>query len=241
MKCLLIAVLASVPILLAVGQLPHASIERLSTARDIQLAKADVEYIDIWNLSIKDYPLLAKFTRVKAIVLSCQEGTFATDEKLMALAALDLTNVTAIPMVNCRLITDKGIRALARIQSLKVLQLEGTAITDISCDVMSAQMRLTGVDVANCNGVTLKGLKALISSSTLNGMSFSSDILTQEEVLDLVASFKNVTRCAIVDPQGKLDADAMKKMGTERRVFIDVRRGGALQESYGITNGIPMR
>jgi hypothetical protein len=237
MKTLLIAVVSGLAIFLARGQgrdmLGNKWPARLSTSRDIKGAKPDVESIDIEKLPIEDYPSLAKFTRVKNVMLDSQEGTFATDKNLKALAALDLTNLTGIVMVNCRLITDDGILALARIRSLKGLELEGTAITDAACEVMGAQMRLTGINVANCNGVTLKGLKALTTSSTLKDVVFSAEKLTQEEVLDLVASFKNVTRFEIVDPHLKLDAKAIKKMGTERGIVILVRNTGALQDKFG--------
>ena len=213
--------------------------ERLHTNRDIQSAKPDVESIDIWDLPIQDYPLLVKFARVKNIMLDSQKGTFATDEKLKALARLDLTNLTGIIMVNCRLITDEGIRALVRIRSLTGLELEGTAITDAACETMSTRMSLTGINVANCNGVTLEGLKRLAISATLKDFVFSAGKLTQQEVLDLVASFKNVTRCDIVDPQRKLDANAIKAKGNERGMQVFLRQTGALQDKYGITNGNP--
>jgi hypothetical protein len=237
MKCLLIAVLAGIPIMLALGQghdmLGNKWPERLSTRGDIKSAKLDVESIDIWNLPIEDYPLLAKFTRVKNVMLDSREGTFATDEKLKALAALDLTNLAGIVMVNCRLVTDEGIRNLARIRCLKGLELEGTAITDEACAVMSAKMNLTGINVANCRGVTLKGIKALATSDTLREFTFSAEKLTQKEVLGLVTSFRNVTWCQIVDPEQKLDAELIKATGQENKMHIVVKRTGALQDKYG--------
>ena len=245
MKCLLIGVLASIPILLAVGQgrdmLGNKWPARLSTIRDIQSAKPDVESIDIGKLPIQDYPLLAKFTRVRIVSLDNHQGTFATNEMLKALAALDLTNLTGIAMVNCRLITDEGIRALVGVRSLTALELEGTAITDAACEVMSSQMRLTGINVANCDGVTLNGLKALGVSGTLRHLLFSADKLTQGEVVDLLASFRNVTRCDIVDPQRKLDAKTISENGSKRGMQVFVRQTGALQDKYGITNGILLR
>ena len=39
--------------------------------------------------------------------------------------------------------------------------LEGTAITDVSCGVMTSRMHLAQLNVANCQGITLKGLKPL--------------------------------------------------------------------------------
>jgi len=207
--------------------------ERLSTRRDIQKAKPGVEDIDIWNLPIQDYPLLAKFKSVKQIGLDCSEGTFATDEKLKALAALSLTNVTDIILTNCRLITDKGIRALSKIRSLKGLGLEGTSITDAALKTMASEMQLSGVNVANCDGLTMTGLRTLATSKTLKEISFSADKLTQDEVLEPINLFRNITWCGIVDPHNKLDVKTIKEKGVEKNIRIVVMKTGALQDTYG--------
>ncbi len=207
--------------------------ERISTSDDILKTDHNAENIDIWNLPIQDYSLLAKFTMVKYIMLDSSEGVFATNDKLKALAALNLTNVISISLLNCRLITDEGIRSLSTIRSLKRLGLEGTLVTDAGCEAMASKMQLIGISVANCPDVTLKGLKLLAASESLQEFSFSSNKLSQDEVLDLINSFKNVTWCQIVDPQQRLDIIKIKKLGEGKNVHIIVKPTGALQDKYG--------
>jgi hypothetical protein len=222
------------PILCVMGC--HKWPERLSNKTDIWLASRSATDIDIWNLPIGDYPLLRKFTNVEDILLDSEEGTFATNEKLKALSELGFTNLGGISILNGRLITDDGIIALSGIHSLKGLALEGTAITDVSCEVMASRMHLAQLNVANCPGITPKGLQTLAASVSLQGFVFSADKLTQEEVLNLIASFKNVTSCGIVDPQSKLDVAIINAKCAERKIHVWIKTTGALQELYGITN-----
>ncbi len=214
----------------------HDYPERLSNKTDIWLASSSAKDIDIWNLPIGDYPLLRKFTNVEDILLDSEEGTFATNEKLKALSELGFTNLGGVSLFNGRLITDDGITALSGIHSLKGLALEGTAITDVSCEVMASRMHLAQLNVANCPGITLKGLKMLAASVSLQGFAFSADKLTQEEVLNLITSFKNVTSCVIVDPDGKLDIATITAKFAEKKIHVVIKKTGALQEIYGITN-----
>ena len=204
--------------------------EPLSNSKSIRAAKPTLDSIDIWNLPLADYPLLSKFIGLKQIWLWSEEGTFATDEKLKALAGIGFTNLIYINLNSCRLVTDIGIEALSKTRSLKQLTLEGTAITDVACDIMASRMSLELVNIANCPRVTKKGLEKCSRSITLNYFSFSSDTLTQEEVLTLIDSFKSITRCEIVDKQGKLDAKAIKAKGKGKNIHVSVRSTGALQE-----------
>src|SRR5258706_9165854 len=122
--------LLAAAVLLCLGFGRHP--EPLSHRKEILAAKSTLDSIDIWKLPLEDYPLLKKFAGVKRIWLSSREGTFVTDESLRALANLNFTNLLYINLNNCRLVTDNGIRALSKIKSLKELQLEGTAITDVA-------------------------------------------------------------------------------------------------------------
>jgi hypothetical protein len=205
---------------------------RLSTKSDIQSANQDAKHIDIWHLPVEDYPLLSKFHQVYEIDLASREGVFATDAKMKALSELGFTNVAQIVLLNCRLITDKGIRYLARIPSLRGLGLEGTAITDAGCQEIASDMHLTSVDIANCPQITRKGIDALAASASLQEITFSADNLSQEEVLKVIASFKSVTWCEIVDLQHKLDWNAIRTTGAEKRIHTVVKATGALQDAY---------
>jgi hypothetical protein len=204
--------------------------EPLSSSKEIRAAKPTLDSIDIWNLPLADYPLLSKFTGLKRIRLYSREGTFATDEKLKALADVGFTNLIDVDLNNCRLVTDKGIDALSKIQSLKQLALEGTLITDTACFQMASNIALTGVNVANCSGVTKAGLSALAKSKSLQEFRFSVDGLVQDETMTLIDSFRSIAWCEIIDPTHKLDATAIKKKGAEKKIHVTVRPTGALQD-----------
>ena len=204
--------------------------EHLSNKKEIRVAKPALTSIDIRNLPLEDYPLLSKFTNLKNIYMTSWGNSFVTDEKLKALADIGFTNLTYIGLNNCQLVTDKGITALSKIQSLKELSLEGTAITDAACIQMASPMSLTMIVVANCDGITKMGLSALAKSASLQEISFSADKLTQDEVLALLDSFRNVTWCEIIDPKNKLDSNAIKAKGAEKKIHVTLRPTGALQD-----------
>lgn len=229
------AFLLCIAILLAVGCGDYP--EYLSSRRDIYFTSASHKILDIGDLPIEDYPLLVKFKRVVNIRLPSREGHFATDDKLRVLATLGLTNLASITLENARLITDVGIRALSPIQSLKVIGVEGSAITDAACGAMASERHLTCVSVMKCNGVTLKGLQTLAISDNLTELNFSTDNLTQKEVLDLLASFKNIKWCGIDDPQRKLDANAIKAKGTERGMYFSVYTNQGTSRQSGTKQG----
>jgi hypothetical protein len=201
--------------------------ERIFSRADIRRANPTVEEMDISKLPIEDYPLLSKFTRVKKIRLYRVEGALVTDEHLKALAKLNFTNLFYVDLNNCRSVRDQGIEALAAIRGLKQLPLERTAITDKGCEFMASKMVLTMILVAHCDRVTKAGLEALTKSKTLTYLRFSADKLTQDEILTLLDSFKNLERCEIVDPQRRLDAATLKAKGEQRKIHVTILPMGA--------------
>lgn len=208
----------------------------LSTKQDIQQADPLSTHVSIRYLPIEDYPMLDKFRNVKEIDLACQEGTFATDDKLKALASLNFKNLNDIVLTNCRLITDEGISALVKIQSLKELGLEGTTVSDASLETIATKMRLSGVDISNCSKITLKGLQKLATCESLQEISFSANELTQNEILNLFDSFRKVNWCQIVDPQNKLDKKILKAKAAEKNFSLVIKATGALQDTFEIKN-----
>jgi hypothetical protein len=208
--------------------------ELISTKQDIHLAKTNVEDIDIRDLPLEDYPLLAKFWRLKRVRLYSSEGTLATDEKLSTLASLDFTNLIDINLLNCRLISDGGIRALSNIQSLKMLQLEGTAITDASAIILRSMTNLSGVNLANCGGITMNGLKILAASESIQEIGFSADNLSQDAISSLFALFKSVKFCQLVDPKQRLDRVALTREAEKYGFHLVVKATGALQDMQSV-------
>jgi hypothetical protein len=114
----------------------------LASERDIRSASPDTDDITIRRLPPEHYPLLRKFTRVRSIRLAnIRGGEGGSDEKLLALSVLNFTNLHHIGLLNCKLVTDRGIAALSKIPSLRTLQLEGTAITDVALELMASRMK----------------------------------------------------------------------------------------------------
>src|SRR6266540_5914904 len=75
----------------------------LRSRRDVESCSTSVEDIDIRELPVQHYPLLAKFAKLKRIRLANYEsrkGVGGTDEKLKALSSLQLTNVIDITLLN---------------------------------------------------------------------------------------------------------------------------------------------
>ena len=134
--------------------------KRILNKRDIERTKADAKDIDIRGLPLDQYPLLAKFKSVEIIGLLNKDNNAATDQHLEALSRLGFTNFGGITLINCRRITDRGIRFLTNFPSFKGGSFEGTSITDAACEVF-AQMHVTGLNVANCRHITKKGLLRL--------------------------------------------------------------------------------
>jgi hypothetical protein len=177
----------------------------LSSTKEIAAAKSDVDDIDIRDLPLENYPLLAKFSRVKYIRLYGIEGQLGTDDMMKALAARSFTNLTYINLVNNHHVTDEGIRALSTIPTLRMLVLDGTSITDRGCSVLASEMRLTSLRVSDCAGVTPKGLKVLATSDSLKHLSFSAGCLTADDALALIDAMRGINWCEITDPLRKLD------------------------------------
>ncbi len=203
----------------------------LTSAGDISRASKDTEQIVIGLLPVGDYPQLAKFQKLKDVSFFTTDGTGANDEKLRALSKVRFTNLQGVLLLNCPKVTDEGIRHLSQIASLKWLGLEGTSITDESLEIMSKNMKLTGVNVANCSSLTVIGLLKLAESETLQSFTFPAESLTQEDVARLIGKFKaNLKWPAVVDLGGKLNASQLESLAQRRGFSLNVRRTGAMQD-----------
>jgi hypothetical protein len=207
--------------------------EPLRSRRDIAHASADTDNIFIAKLPIEDYPALTKFTKLKRVDFHTQDGVGADDQKLLTLSRIGFTNLFDIDLLNCPRVTDAGISHLVQLPALRYLQLEGTSISDPGCKVLAMKQSVTGVNVANCTNVTLSGLTELAHSQTLDEFSFSSDRLTQDDLVRLIGELRHVTWCEIDDPKGEIDAVTIKKTGETKGVKIVLQAVGALQTLRG--------
>lgn len=201
----------------------------LTSKNDIEAARQETDDIDIRNLPIEDYILLPKFKNLKKVTFWNLDGRGASDAKLNILSGLGFTNLAYININNCLEVTDGGIRALAKIPSLKELTAEGIVLTDTGCEVIVSEMRLTLLRIANCQKITFKGLKSLSKSDSIAHLQFSADNLSTEEVLELINFFSAIVWCEIIDPKSKLDADRIKSFAKNKKIKVSIYPKGALQ------------
>ena len=202
--------------------------EMFESKRDVLRADPNLERIRIPRLPTEHYHLLSKFKRLREVSFYW-EG--ANDEKLGQLSRLTLTNLQSILLLDCPDVTDQGISALANIQSLKGLGLEGTSITDAGVDVMAARMKLTSVNVANCSGITQNGIRTLARCPSLKQISFSANGWTQDEIIAFIDALENVNWCGIIDPQNRLDHQLLKDKGKAKGIQVVVKLTGALEDN----------
>ena len=207
--------------------------EPLRSHGDITRAAVETDNIWIAKLPIEDYPELAKFTNLKRVHFHLQEGTGADDSKLLALSRVGLTNLFDVDLLNCPRVTDRGIEYLAQLPALRYLQLEGTSTGDGACKVLASKRSVTGVNVAHCTNVTLTGIIELAHSDTLDELSFSFRGLSMQDVMRVISELRHAKWCEIVDPEGEVDADAVKRAGDARGVKIVLHAQGALRTFLG--------
>lgn len=195
----------------------------LTSERDIAKAPPSTHSITMATLPIELYPKLRKFYALKYIKLFKRGATGATDEKLRVLASLGFTNLQEMTLFGSRLVTDEGIKSLSKVKSLRVLVLEGTAITDEGAKHIASEMALSGVGVRNIKGITSTGLKALISARSLKSLTFSADQASQTDIIELIdVAGPNMKRIEISDPPGKLREDLLRSKGAERNIKVSV-------------------
>jgi hypothetical protein len=206
----------------------------LRTRSDVSRASAATD--DIWLLlPVEDYTSLAKFRELKTVRFPVLNEPPCTDEKLAALAGLDVPNIRDVSFYS-NWVTDKGILSLARMPSLQGLSihdapkvtdasleslaqltsleslvLAGSSITDVGCELLAARSRVKWVDVHNCPKVTLSGLLKLVGSSTIEHVSFSADHLTTADIVKLINASRQVKELYIHNPSGEFNAAAIER------------------------------
>ena len=201
----------------------------LWTKRDIAMASADTKRVAIPFLPIEDYGRLAKFKDLEQVSYFSVDGSGGTNAKLEALAKLNPPKLADLDLLNSPQVTDRGIRHLAKIGSLRMMQLEGTSITDAATATMVREMKLTGVNVANCPKVSYEGIQRLARSKTLEELGFSADRVTQAQVLSMIDHLGSAKYLSIVDPKKKLDEKLLEEAGIKKGIQVVILDKGAMQ------------
>jgi len=199
----------------------------LSSREDIQRASSNETHIVIHGVSAKDFLALAKFSDLYQV--DFEAGT--TDQQLQALSRIGCSNIAQVVFIDCSQVTDEGIAYLTNISSIRGLYLPGTSISDDGCETIAAKMKLTFVNMANCPKVTVNGLMMLATSETLKELCFSLNNLTQEELVQILISARNLKRVEIDiagSADAKLDRSALRKIAEEKHITLLQKRGDSV-------------
>lgn len=218
-RLLLFLILGHGTVIVGCGRNP----EPLSSAWRIAIAPADIEMASVANLPLRDYPLLAKFKKVRRLVFFNPEGTGADDERLKAVSKLNFPKLMDVSLRNCPAVTDEGVASILTFQSLELLQLEGTSTTDAVLLKMVTHPKLRGVNVAGCPNVTFTGVSNLSRTMCLKSLSFSLRDTPLDDVLSLMKAANCIEYLGIIDPAGRLDPAALEQISDERGITIIVR------------------
>jgi hypothetical protein len=175
---------------------------------DIAWTSRDKTHLVLDHLPIKDFPALKKFRKLREVQFCYRT---ATDEKLEALAAVGLTTLHCASLNGSSHVTDRGVEALARIDSVHNLGLEGTSITDTGLKVIASQMRPDAVNVASCRNISINGLLELVQTETLKDISFSANGLSTAHVIHVLSSSRNLDRFQVTGPSHHLDRMAIER------------------------------
>jgi len=203
----------------------------LKSEKDVQAARASVDNINISSLPINSYPSLARLKKIGRIEFYDKHGKGADDERLHKLALVNLPLLEDVSLLNCPAVTDDGIKALSKFSALKLLQLEGTSITDAGVKFLVETMAVTGLNIANCDKVTIVGIKILASAKTARHIVFSAEKLDQSQVLSILNSLQApVEHCEILDLHNKLNAEVLEAAAKRRGIQLGIWDRGALQE-----------
>lgn len=200
-----------------------------SNRKEIAKAPPTVTQIAIPFLPIEDYGDLNKFKELIQVSYFSVDGTGGSDEKMQALSKLSFPKFIDLNLLNSPLVTDAGIKHLARIKSLRMMQLEGTSITDAGLKIIAEEMKLTGVNVANCPKVTFFGIKMLAQSKSLDEMGISSDNLSQEQIIKIIKTLESTKYFSVVDSKKKLDKQLLENIAAKKGVQFVLMNTGAIQ------------
>lgn len=120
-----------------------------------------ISYLDLSGVAISDSNLeyLHDFTELRALSLA---GTPINGEGFTHLESLPLTQVE---LQNCELLSDEGLKCIARLR------------------------RLQRLDLGGCTAITVKGLRALATLPRLKVLYLNGCTALEEEVLEVLAQF----------------------------------------------------
>ena len=202
------AILAIAGIVIAIIYIPRYQSKyspSIESKSDFQMRDKSITQINVRSLPDNDIKLLSKFNELKLINFT--SGWGATEEKitdsgLSILSELQLPKLEHLSLGYCSNISDKGLKYIAEIKTLKMLLLMSCEkITDEGIKNLTLLKNLEYLDLRGCNGITDESIKY-----------FSEMISLKNLVLD---GCKNISKNAVEKLQEILPDCNIKKNDKE--------------------------
>ncbi len=136
-------------------------------------------------------PRIAEFDRLEELAL---RNTMIDDDGLAQLAKLKSLKVVDLRL--SPMITDSGAETLAGLDGLRAVRVSGVNLTDAGLETLLALPELSELDVRNCRGITRDGIGKLAAKETLRALKLGGPEI-DDAVLETVGSLKNLTTLSL--------------------------------------------
>ena len=109
--------------------------------------------------------------------------------------------------------------------SIRNVGLTGRAITDRGVEVIARMPNLRGCGIDDCTSVTAGGLVRLAQMGTLEELSFPAAVVTQADLLRIIATGRRLNWIGIDEPaEGQFDAAVVRRAAAGKGVQVLVCR-----------------
>ena len=201
----------------AFGEYP----EPLATAADIENVPASTSMINIARLPAKEFYRLSKFTGLKRVEFTNKSGEGGTESQMIMFPLSAFPHFKDASFRNGKEVTDASISVILGAPSLESLQLEATAVTDISAKRMiQFSTHLRGVNVSGCGKFGTSGIQIVGQLPSLRGLSFSAVSMSTAEILVFLKATPHIVRYTIDDDKGLLDIPLLETSNRARAIFV---------------------
>jgi hypothetical protein len=195
----------------------------IGSARDVGRVSPSEYMIVMVDLPLEDWPKLQKFRGLEHFQLAEGRPPQVTDQHVRALSRLELPKLRQVSLAYCRQVTDNGLQALTNIPSIQGFRLIDTSITDRGMFILATEFpNLKGINVEGCRLVSERGFLTLTNSRTINSVSLSLEMSSQEQIEHIISTVSNVTWWTISDVHHRLNEAPLRQIGESRKITIQV-------------------
>lgn len=165
--------------LVAIAELPGCGPypPNAQSTSDVESLASSTQSLHARGLPDSDIPALARLRELKQLSFGAgyARNDVTTGFKpweaeisnygLSRLSELELPKLNILDLGHCERITDAGLTYVAKMNSVKVLLLDSTLVTDVGMVPLVTMHGLTYLDLRGCAGITDRGLAILESKA----------------------------------------------------------------------------